>query len=562
MMQAAVSVRRLGAFGWNLVLVWACAQAADLYVSTSGNDANPGTAAQPFRTITFAYTRAAAGVTIHVAPGVYTDYSSGWGIHLGASGTAASPIVLYSDVPGGAIIDGQNVTNRNQGFYIDGNYNQVDGFEIRNAPHGGIAVYGNGNQILNNHIHHNGNPAAADTNGRDGVYSDQNTSGNIYAGNLIDHNGRSGSNLDHGLYLCGKNELVLNNIMWANSASGLQVAGYSTVSNLKVYNNVMAWNGTSGIILWMDLSGVEIKNNIVYENGHYGLGSCAATGSGVVVANNLFYGNASGNLDFVGEGSTYTYSQTGNLLVAPGLVNETASGFDPHLATGSPAIGAGLNLSAVFTTDRGGAVRPATGTWDLGPYVQATTNIAPVLPTVAVSATKPEASRVGPTNGQVTITRSGSTSSALTISWSLAGTASNGVDYGLLGSSLTIPAGAASATLSVTPEPSTSLVGSKTVVLSLRSDPAYALGATHAATVTIAGNQVRCSIANVPGSSVRITWGGATGKAHRVAYKNVLTDPTWRDLSGLITATGPTSSYTETNASTRTQRYYLVYQTD
>src|SRR5262245_6006895 len=61
------------------------AQSATLYVSTQGNDSYPGTAAQPFRTITRAYSSAGAGTTILVAPGTYTDYSSGWGLHLGRS---------------------------------------------------------------------------------------------------------------------------------------------------------------------------------------------------------------------------------------------------------------------------------------------------------------------------------------------------------------------------------------------------------------------------------------------------------------------------------------------
>src|SRR5207244_5873743 len=78
------------------------ATGATLYVSTGGNDSNPGTASQPFRTITRAYSAAGAGTTILVGPGTYNDYTSGWGIHLGASGTASTPIVLRSHTPGAA----------------------------------------------------------------------------------------------------------------------------------------------------------------------------------------------------------------------------------------------------------------------------------------------------------------------------------------------------------------------------------------------------------------------------------------------------------------------------
>ena len=91
-MRIEVSVYRLALLIMGLALV--PARGADLYVSTQGNDSNPGTSAQPFRTITRAYSLAAAGTTITVLPGVYTDYTTGWGLRLGKSGTASSPITV------------------------------------------------------------------------------------------------------------------------------------------------------------------------------------------------------------------------------------------------------------------------------------------------------------------------------------------------------------------------------------------------------------------------------------------------------------------------------------
>ena len=174
------------------------AEGAALYVSTGGSDSNPGTAAQPFRTITRAYSAASAGSTILVAPGTYTDYSSGWGIHLGASGTASAPIVLRSQSPGAAVIDGQNASDRNVCLYMDGNYNIVDGFEIKNGPHGGITIWANNNKIVNCNIHNNGNASPGSSGGQDGVYSAEGTGGNIYSANYIHHNGRSGSSSSRG----------------------------------------------------------------------------------------------------------------------------------------------------------------------------------------------------------------------------------------------------------------------------------------------------------------------------------------------------------------------------
>ena len=377
------------------------AQAASYYVSPQGNDSNPGTSSQPFRTITRAYSLASAGTTIIAMPGVYTDYQSNWGLHLGKSGTASSPIILRSQVRGGAVIDGQNASDRHTAIYVDGSYNIVDGFEIRGGPKEGITIWGSYNQILNNDIHHNGNPASTSSLGQDGVYSSEDTSGNVYANNSIHDNGRTGSNLDHGLYLCGDNEVVINNVLVRNAAYGLHIAGYTTVSNMKVYNNVIAYNGKSGIILWMAVSGVDIKNNIIYQNGVYGFDSWDAHGSGVVMDRNLVYGNGSGNYNFINGGSDYAYTLGTTISSAPLFVNSTSAGFDAHLSAGSPAINAGLNLSSVFTIDLEGATRPASGPWDLGACKYGS----------AVDTTPPAVSITSPASG-VTVLGSAVTISA------------------------------------------------------------------------------------------------------------------------------------------------------
>jgi hypothetical protein len=146
----------------------------------------------------------------------------------------------------------------------------------------------------------------------------------------------------------------------------------------------MAYNGHEGLILWMALSGVDIKNNIVYGNGLYGIYSYDAHGSGVVFDHNLSYGNGSGNYTFSNGGSDYSYTLGTMLTVDPGFVNETSSGFDAHLGAGSPAIGAGLNLSAYFTTDNSGAALSASGAWDLGAYRSVIPDTTP--PTISVTA--------------------------------------------------------------------------------------------------------------------------------------------------------------------------------
>jgi Protein of unknown function (DUF1565)/Right handed beta helix region len=455
------TVIRAGAYAlrFSLLLAVSAVQAADLYVSTQGSDSNPGSSSQPFRTITYAYSKAAAGTTIHVMPGVYTDCTSGWGIHLNKSGTASSPIVLAGS---SAIVDGQNSSSHPEGFYMDGTYNTVTGFEIRNNPSGGIAVYGNNNRIVNNDIHSNGTPASSSTNGRDGVYSDANTSGNYYGGNTIHNNGRTGgSNLDHGLYLCGKNETVVNNLLYANDATGLQVAGYNTVANMKVYNNVIAWNGATGIILWQSLSGVDIKNNIIYHNGNSGIGCYQATGSGVVVDHNVVYGNGGGNYNL--SGVSYTMGTT--LSADPKFVNAASASFDAHLSSGAPGIGAGLNLSSVFTTDESGAARPASGAWDIGAFVYgsaaAPTNSPPANSAPTISAIANQTVPAGGSTGALPFTLSDAQTAATSLT--VAGASSSTT----LVPTANLVLGGSGASRTVTVTPASGQTGTATITLTV-----------------------------------------------------------------------------------------------
>ena len=655
------------------LFVVAHAQSATLYVSTSGSDSNPGTSAQPVRTITHAYSVASAGTTILVMAGIYTDYDSGWGIHLGKSGTASSPITLQSQVPGGAIIDGQNASDRNVGFYIDGSYNVVDGFEIINGPKGGITIWANNNQILNCNIHNNGTPASSSTQGQDGVYSDEVTSGNVYRANYIHHNGRAGSTLDHGLYLCGQNEVVVNNVLLANSGNGLQIAGYTTVANLKVYNNVLAMNGANGIILWQSVSGIDIKNNIFYQNGHYAIGSYDAHGSGVNVDHNISFGNGYGDFSFADGGSDYSYNLSSPTYSDPMLANASSSTFDPHLKSGSPGVQSALNLYSTFTTDMAGALRQSSGSWDLGVYKYGSTgssdtaaptvsmtapangttvsgtvtvscnaadnvgvasvqfqidgatmgsaltsapysfamntasypngshtlkaiardaagnqttsasitvnisNTTAGLPAVSVVATIPFAVLGSTTNGAFTFTRTGSTSSSLTINYSLGGTAIKWNDYyragvGDMPTSITIPAGSAAYTMNIVGRDNQTHANPETVVLSLSGDPSYQMGSPANAIMTIVTNapsgggsggspNIILQATKTLGGGMKFTWNSVAGKIYRVASKGDMTSA-WKDLSGNITATGATTTWTDTVMSAAKQQFYTVYVTN
>ncbi|MDB5039194.1 MAG: hypothetical protein JWQ35_2722, partial [Bacteriovoracaceae bacterium] len=372
------------------------------YVSTSGSDLNTGTSSSPFRTITKAYNLATPGTTILVAPGTYTDYqSAGWGLHLNRSGTASAPIVLKSQIRGKAIIDGEMRFDRIRAIYLDGSYNIIDGFQITRGARSGIDVVdaASNNQIIRNEIHHNGNYDWISTNGQDGIYSSESTSNNIYLQNYIHDNGRPSTNsnypLDHGLYLCGDNELVANNIVVKNAGNGLQIAGYTTVSNMRVYNNVFASNGTNGIILWMALNGVQIKNNIFFQNVKLAISSYDAHGSGIAIDRNISFGNGLGNYDLARGGSDFIYTATPPVISDPLFINNAS---DFHLQSASPAINAGIALTEV-TTDLEGVSKPQGAGYDIGAYEF----IPPTSPTCNTTSNLWNSVAIAPQNGSFSL---------------------------------------------------------------------------------------------------------------------------------------------------------------
>jgi PKD repeat protein len=132
--------------------------------------------------------------------------------------------------------------------------------------------------------------------------------------------------------------------------------------------------------------------------------------------------------------------------------------------------------------------------YDIGSPNNATITIAdndqppPQKPTVTVVATDANAAEAGRDTGTFTVSRTGSTAAALTVKYALTGTAVNGTDYDSLSGSVTIPAGASSATVTVRPIDDTAVEGSETVVLTIASDAAYDIGSPNNATVTIADN--------------------------------------------------------------------------
>ena len=146
--------------------------------------------------------------------------------------------------------------------------------------------------------------------------------------------------------------------------------------------------------------------------------------------------------------------------------------------------------------------------------------ITVVRPTVTIAATLPNAAEPS-TPGQFTITRTGSTATALTVNYGVGGTATSGVDYSGVATSVTIAAGQSTAIIPISVLDDTLVEGNETINFVLLANSAYQLGSSASATVTIADNDSLPTVTlaatdsvagepNNPGQFTIIRTGGTT----------------------------------------------------
>jgi hypothetical protein len=111
------------------------------------------------------------------------------------------------------------------------------------------------------------------------------------------------------------------------------------------------------------------------------------------------------------------------------------------------------------------------------------------LPTVSIAATDPNAAEAGQDKGTFTITRVGDLTAALTVYYTVVGSASADDYHETLSGSVTIAAGQASEVINITPVDDTTDESDETVVLTLSNRAGYVVGSPYQATVTIADNE-------------------------------------------------------------------------
>lgn len=143
---------------------------------------------------------------------------------------------------------------------------------------------------------------------------------------------------------------------------------------------------------------------------------------------------------------------------------------------------------------------PTTGGGDatLGaPQDAFVVRLLPELPTVSIAATDPNAGEPATGSGISTFTANASfaPTSNITINYTVAGTAAAGADYTALSGTVTIAAGATTATIPVTVIDNNAVESDETVIVTLATGTGYTVGAPDQATVTIADDDATVTIA-------------------------------------------------------------------
>jgi parallel beta-helix repeat protein len=334
------------------------------YVATNGSDSNPCNPSSPCKTIKYAATRLQPGDMLYVRGGTYPEGQNEQNIdgNAGApSGTSWNSAIIIKGYPGEkAIISNgwivgnvsyviiENVTVEGPStFHISGDHIRLKGVETTNSTY--ILGYNHYGELINMNVHDSGD------------YSDTrcpslggNCGHGIYFGgnNVLIEGGRWYHNSYYGIQMRfppigGDNNVIRNNLIYDNKASGIVMAhgsGHLVYNNIiyrnqgggilfnsgntKIYNNTFANNGGDAVNLNVPSSGIEVRNNIIYNSG-----GIANVDSGSITSSN-------------------------NLTTDPGFVN--SAGNDFHLTPNSPAINAGTALTEV-PNDIEDKSRPAGG---------------------------------------------------------------------------------------------------------------------------------------------------------------------------------------------------------
>ncbi|TRU09096.1 MAG: hypothetical protein EWV58_22595, partial [Microcystis aeruginosa Ma_MB_F_20061100_S19] len=249
-----------------------------------------------------------------------------------------------------------------------------------------------------------------------------------------------------------------------------------TIQTNPVFNTV----GDTSVTLAVSPASVTEDGtaNLIYTFTRSGVLTNALT------VNYTLGGTATLNTDYTRSGTNNTVTFAANSTTAKVTVDPTA---DTTVETDETVI---LTLAS-GTGYTIGTTTPVTGT-----IKNDDTNVT--LPSVTLAVSPASVTEDGTANLIYTFTRSGVLTNALTVNYSISGTATNGSDYAALPTSIAFAAGLSTATVIVDPTADTIVESNETVTLTLASGTGYKVGTTPPVTGTITNDDFpQLSINNI-----------------------------------------------------------------
>jgi hypothetical protein len=387
------------------------------YVASNGNDSNPGTIDQPFRTAQRGVNAASCGDTVYLRAGTYdggvgpNQRCTSWNNALTVRsypgelvtlintkqdmifGTATKSYPTREDIYfilQGVVLDASkgSITS-GCGGALSVDHVRLQDVECKNAQRDGIIPHGRFWEFINVNVHDNGLSTSSTLPRGHGLYL---TDGNclIDGGSFHDNGGYGIQIFDSGS-VTNSNNVVRNAKIYRNNltTSGNPLVGnggggvvLANGTNNVIYNSVLWGNGAINIQINGTCLSCGVYNNTEF-GGFTGLQIADRFATNTVVRNNIFFGNVGAAIADFGTGSVFS----NNLTSDPRFTNSSNGDFT--LQPSSPAIDTGANVSSILTTDFRGAPRPAGSAFDIGAFEFGAQPPADgVLPTVSVKASK------------------------------------------------------------------------------------------------------------------------------------------------------------------------------
>ncbi len=308
---------------------------ASYYVDGSNplaKNLNPGTEAEPWKTLQQAADLLLAGDTVLIKAGTYTG-----DVHAGSSGTSAGWIT-YRAYPGAE----QQVVLDHAAFYLEQkSFIKVSGLKVRYAPHAGIAITGpGGNYVISgNYTYDTGSSGIAvwgvPWTQDPGRYAFKAITNVIVENNIIDKACDGGWNemltIANGVdSFVVRSNILRNGTNAVNGGEGIDLkegASNGKVSGNQVFNirryGIYLDAGASDPTYYPTpalLTNIEVFNNLVHNNDAHGIGvTSEGRGNldGIRIFNNLCYSNGADGI------LLYHYPNTTNYARNIGIINNT-----------------------------------------------------------------------------------------------------------------------------------------------------------------------------------------------------------------------------------------------